>query len=205
MSQMKFSSKILACAALASGLVSAAAAAVETYTIDPVHSSVGFTIRHAVGRVPGRFTKFSGTIVVDRDNLENSTVNATIDVGSIDTDNDKRNGHLRTADFFDVEKYATITFKSKSWKKTGDGTFDVTGDLTIKDTTKEVVLNVTLNGFGPGMKGATLSGWEATTTLNRTDFGVNGPAMLGKMLGDEVAVTILIEADMPAPADATKM
>jgi polyisoprenoid-binding protein YceI len=197
---MKLTSKILALVALAAGLSSAASAAVETYTIDPVHSSVGFTVRHLVGRVPGRFTQFSGTINVDRDNLENSTVNATIDVGSVNTDNDKRNAHLKTADFFDVEKFGSITFASKSWKKTGDGTFDVTGDLAIKGVTKEVVLKVTLNGFGPGMKGALQSGWEATTTLNRKDFGVDGPAMLGTMLGDEVAVSILIEADAPAPA-----
>jgi polyisoprenoid-binding protein YceI len=204
---MKSSLKILLLAIVAIGLASTASnasAAIETYNIDPVHSSVGFTIRHAVGRVPGRFTKFSGTIVVDRDNLENSTVSAVIDVGSVDTDNDKRNGHLKTADFFDVATYSTITFKSKSWKKTGEDTFDVTGDLTIKNVTKEVVLNVTLNGFGPGMKGATQSGWEATTKLNRTDYGVNGPAMLGKMLGDEVSVDILIEADTAPAADAPK-
>jgi polyisoprenoid-binding protein YceI len=204
---MKSYLKILLLAVVAFGLASTASnasAAIETYTIDPVHSSVGFTVRHAVGRVPGRFTKFSGTIVVDRDNLENSSVNAVIDVGSVDTDNDKRNGHLKTADFFDVATYANITFRSKSWKKTGDDTFDVTGDLTIKNVTKEVVLKTTLNGFGPGMKGATLSGWEATTTLNREDFNVMGPAMLGKMLGDEVTVTILIEADMAAPVAAAK-
>jgi polyisoprenoid-binding protein YceI len=195
---MKSSLKTLFLAAAVLCIASAASAAVETYTIDSVHSSVAFTIRHAVGRVPGRFTKFSGTIVVDRDNLENSTVNASIDVGSIDTDNDKRNGHLKTPDFFDAATYAAITFKSTSWKKTGDDTFDVTGDLTIKGVTKQVVLKTTLNGFGPGMKGATLSGWEATTTLNREDFNVMGPAMLGKLLGDEVSVTILIEADMAA-------
>ncbi len=201
---MKSPLKTLLIAFVAIGLASAASAAVETYTIDPVHSSVGFSIRHLVGRVPGRFTKFSGTIVVDRDNLEKSSVSAVIDVGSVDTDNDKRNDHLKTPDFFDAATYSTITFKSKSWRKTGDVTFDVTGDLTIKAVTKEVVLRVILDGFGPGMKGATQSGWEATTTLNREDFGVTGPAMVGKMLGDEVAVTIYIEADTPAPADAAK-
>jgi polyisoprenoid-binding protein YceI len=204
---MKSTVKILLLAVVAFGLASTASnasAAIETYNIDPVHSSVGFTIRHAVGRVPGRFTKFSGSIVVDRDNLENSTVSAVIDVGSVDTDNDKRNGHLKTADFFDAATYATITFKSKSWKKTGDDTFDVTGDLTIKNVTKEVVLKTTLNGFGPGMKGAMQSGWEATTTLNREDFNVMGPAMLGKMLGDTVSVDILIEADTAPAADTAK-
>jgi len=191
-------------AALAAGLASAASAAVETYKIDPVHSSVAFSIRHFVSKVPGRFTKFSGTIVVDRDNLENSSVSAAIDVGSVTTDNDKRDAHLKTPDFFDAATYTTITFKSKSWKKTGDGTFDVTGDLTIKGVTKEVVLSVSLLGFGPGPRGATLSGWEASTALKKSDYGVNGPAMLGKALGDDVAVSISVEGDLQAPAAAAQ-
>jgi polyisoprenoid-binding protein YceI len=201
---MKLTSKILALAALGTGLASLASAAVETYTIDPVHSSVAFRIRHFVSKVPGSFTKFSGTILVDRDNLENSSVEATIDVGSINTFNDHRDADLKTANYFDADKFATMTFKSKSWKKTGDGTFDVTGDLTIKGVTKEVVLKTTLLGFGPGMRGAQLSGWEATTTLKKSDFGVTGPAMLGTALGEEVAVTIGIEADLKTAADASK-
>lgn len=195
---MRPTSVILAFAAFA--LVSPAGAAVETYTIDPVHSSVGFTIRHVVSHVPGQFTRFSGTIVVDRDNLENSSVSATIDVGSLSTNNDKRNSDLKSPAFFDATKYATMTFKSKAWKKTGDSTFDVTGDLTIKGVTKEVVLEATLLGFAPGMGGRQVSGWEATVTLNRRDFGVNGPAMLGSVLGDDVAVLISVEADLAAPA-----
>ena len=193
---MKLTTKFLALAALAAGIGNVASAAVETYSIDPVHSSVGFSVRHFLTKVPGLFTKFSGTITVDRDNLENSTVNATIDVGSVDTDNDKRNAHLKSPDFFDAAKFATITFASKSWKKTGDNTFDVTGDLTIHGVTKEIVLKVDLIGFGPGMQGAQLSGWDASVTLNREDFGVNGPAMLGKALGSEVGVSITVEADL---------
>ena len=193
---MKTLTKFLALAALVSGLATAASAAVETYTIDPVHSSVAFQVRHFLTKVPGSFTTFSGTIVVDRDNLENSTVNAVISVDSVNTANAKRDGHLKSPDFFDVSKFGTITFKSTSWKKTGEGTFDVTGDLTIKDVTKSVVLKVTSTGFGPGMQGAQLSGWEATTTVVRSDFGVNGPAMLGKALGNEVPVSISIEADL---------
>jgi polyisoprenoid-binding protein YceI len=146
--------------------------------------------------VPGRFTQFSGTITVDRDNLENSSVEAVIEVGSVSTYNDKRDAHLKTPDFFDAAKFGTITFKSKSWKKTGDGTFDVTGDLTIRGVTKEVVLKVDLLGFGPGMMGAQLSGWDASVTLNREDFGVNGPAYLGKALGSDVGVSITVEADL---------
>jgi polyisoprenoid-binding protein YceI len=188
--------RILAFAAVASGLVSTASAAVEAYAIDPVHSSVGFSVRHFFTKVPGLFTKFSGTITVDRDNLENSSVTATIDVGSVSTNNEKRDNHLRSPDFFDAANFSTITFASKSWKKTGDNSFDVTGDLMIHGVTKEVVLKVDLLGFGPGMMGAQLSGWDASTTLNRGDFGVNGPAMLGKALGSEVGVSITIEADL---------
>lgn len=192
---MKSLIRLLAIAA-ASGLASAASAAVETYTIDPVHSAVGFSIRHFVSRVPGRFTQFSGTITVDRDNLENSSVEASIDAGSLYTFNDHRDADVKSPNYLDAAKFATMTFKSTSWKKTGDGTFDVTGNLTIKGVTKEVVLKVTLLGFGPGMRGAQLSGWEAATTVSRTAFGVNGPPMIGKALGDEVAITISVEADL---------
>jgi len=175
---------------------SVALATVETYKIDPVHSSINFSIRHFVGKVQGRFTQFTGTITVDRDNLENSSVEATIDVASVNTENDKRDAHLKTPDFFDAEKFSTIAFKSESWEKTGDDTYDVTGDLTIKGIIKEIVLKVKLLGFGPGMNGAQLSGWEVSTTLNKADFGVNGPALLGKALGNDVAVTIDVEADL---------
>ena len=193
---MKLTSKILALAAVAAGLATASQAAVETYNIDPVHSSVGFSIRHFLTKVPGRFTKFSGTITVDRDNLENSSVSAEITVGSIDTDNAKRDDDLRSPSYFDAVKFGTMAFKSNSWKKTGDNTFDVTGDLTMRGVTKEVVLKVNLLGFGPGMMGAQLSGWDASVTLNREDFGINGPAMLGKALGSDVGVSLNIEADM---------
>jgi polyisoprenoid-binding protein YceI len=193
---MKRLIRLLSLGSIMLGLLAPTRAAVETYKIDPVHSSVGFSIRHTLGKVPGVFAKFSGTIVADRDHLENSTVEATIDVASVDTRTEKRDNHLRSADFFDAIKFPAISFKSTTWKKTGDATFDVTGDLTIKNVTKPVVLNVNLLGFGPGMQGAMVSGWEATTKLNRRDFGVNGPAMLGSLVGDEVAVTITVEADL---------
>jgi polyisoprenoid-binding protein YceI len=193
---MKLPTKILALAALGAGIVTAASAAVETYTIDPVHSSVGFSIRHFLTKVPGRFTKFTGTIVVDRDNLENSSVSAEITVGSVSTDNDKRDEDLRSPNYLDALKFGTMTFKSKSWRKTGDTTFDVTGDLTIHGVTKEVVLKVDLLGFGPGMRGAQLSGWDASVTLNREDFGVTGPSYASKVLGTDVAVSITVEADL---------
>ncbi len=193
---MKLHSKFLSLAVFATGVASVASAAVENYTIDPVHSSVAFSIRHFVSKVPGSFTKFAGTVTVDRDNLANSSVEATIDVGSVSTASDARDKHLKSPDFFDAAKFATITFKSKAWKATGESTFDVTGDLTIHGVTKEVVLKVTSLGFGSGMQGAQLSGWEAATTIKKSDFGVTGPAMLSAAVGDDVAITIGIEADL---------
>jgi len=191
---MKIQSKFLVLSSLlALGLTGSARAAVETYAIDPVHSSIGFSIRHFVSKVPGSFTQFGGTIVVDRDNLEHSSVEATVEVASVSTANEKRDGHLKSGDFFDVAKFGTATFKSKAWAKTGADTYDVTGDFTLRGVTKEIVLHVTSLGFGPGMQGAQLSGWEATTTLKRSDFGMTGFA---GALGDDVAVTISIEADL---------
>ena len=192
---MKYSLRLLSFAGLALGLLASAHAA-ETYNIDPVHSSVGFSIRHVFSKVPGNFTKFSGTLVVDRADLEKSSVEATIEIKSLDTRSAKRDSDVQGADYFDSANHPTITFKSTSWKKTGTDTYDVTGDLSIKGVTKSVVLQTKLLGFGPGLMGAYVSGWEATTILKRHDFGVAGPAWLGTAIGEEVAVTIGIEADL---------
>ncbi len=128
---MKYASKVLALFAVASGLATAASAAVETYVIDPVHSSVGFKIRHIIGKVPGSFTKFGGTIVVDRDNLENSTVEATIEVGSISTFNDYRDKDLEVPKLLRRREVRDDDFQEQGVEEaTGDSTFDVTGDLT---------------------------------------------------------------------------
>lgn len=176
-------------------LAASSQAAVEVYKIDATHSSINYSLRHILSKYTSSFTKLSGDISVDRDNLENSSVTATIDVAGLTTDSDSRDKHLKSPDFFDTAKFPSATFKSKSWKKTGENTFDVTGDLTIKDITKEVVLKTTILGFGPGMRpGTLLSGWEATTTIKKSEFGLAGPAMLQKALGDEVAITINIEA-----------
>jgi polyisoprenoid-binding protein YceI len=194
---MKIRSSLAFASALILGAFTSAQAAVESYTIDSVHSSVGFSIRHnIVGTTKGNFTQFSGVVTVDRDNLEASKVETTMVATSINTGNEKRDTHLRSPDFFDVATYPNLTFKSKQWKKTGDDAFDVTGDLTIHGVTKEVVLKVSALGFGNGMRpGTQVAGWEATTKINRRDFGVNGPAMLGKMVGDDVTITISVEAD----------
>jgi len=176
-------------------LAVASRAEVEAYKIDPVHSSAEFSLRHVFSKFSSSFTKVTGTISVDRTDMEKSSVEASIDVAALTTANEKRDTHLKSPDFFEVAKFPTMTFKSTSWKKTGENTYDVTGDLTIKDVTKPVVLKTTVLGFGAGMgPGAFLSGWEATTSIKRSEFNMAGPAMLAKALGDEVAITINVEA-----------
>ena len=176
-------------------LFASARAEVEVYKIDATHSSIGYSLRHMLSKFTSSFTKLSGDLTIDRDNLEKSSVTATIDVAALTTDNEGRDKHVKSPDFFDTAKFPTATFKSKSFKKTGETSFDITGDLTIKDITKEVVLKANLLGFAPGMRpGTFLTGWEATTTIKKSEFGLAGPAMLGKVLGDDVALTINIEA-----------
>lgn len=145
----------------------------EHYKIDPVHSSVDFRVRHFVNRVSGRFGEFSGDLHIDRDNLENSSAEVTIRVASVDTNNSDRDDHLRTDDFFDAENYPEITFISTSWEYQGDDRFHITGDLTIRGTTREVTLDAELLGFGEGRGDIFLTGWEASTSIDRTDFGVS--------------------------------
>lgn len=191
---MKNRFPLVALAALAFGLVTTAPAAVETYVADPVHSSANFSIRHFFTKVPGRFAKFSATITVDRDNLEKSSAEATIEIASVKTEAPDRDAYLQKPEFFDAAQFPMMTFKSKSWKKTGADAFAVTGDLTIKGVTKEVVLNVKSLGFGPGMQpGSRLSGWEGTLTLNRFDYGVSA---FPKVVGEEVEITINVEAGL---------
>lgn len=167
-------------------------AQVETYAIDPDHSSVKFSIRHFVAKTTGNFAKFEGTIQVDRSDLTKSSVDATISIASVNTDNKKRDEHLLESEYFDHAAYPAMSFKSTKWKAAeGENKFTVTGDLTIRGITKTVDLDVELLGFGEGMNGAQLSGWEIQTLLDRTDFGIDGgqPAV-----GNEVDVKINIEA-----------
>jgi len=186
-------------AALVFVSLSSAKAAVETYDIDPAHTWVGFSIGHFFTKVPGYFSKVKGTIVVDRDHLENSTVEAVIEVASITTNTKMRDDDLRTTNFFAAAQFPSMTFKSQSWKSTGDNTYAVTGVLTMKNVAKEVVLKVTSLGFGPGMKGAAISGWEATLTLDRRDFDI---AADQGMIGNNVDVLINVEADLSKPVPA---
>jgi len=190
---MKRSILSLIIAGITIGSLASAKAAVETYNIDPVHTWVGFSIAHFFTKVPGYFSKVKGTIVVDRDHLENSTVEAVIQVASITTNTKMRDDDLRSTNFFAAAQFPTMTFKSESWKSTGDNTYAVTGTLTMKNVAKEVVLKVTSLGFGPGMKGAAISGWEAKLTLDRRDFDIAADQGL---IGNSVDVLINVEADL---------
>ena len=194
-----FRSLLLGGSILAASLAPALAAP-ETYEIDPVHSQVGFTIRHFVSRVAGHFAKFSGQITVDQETPAVSKVTAEIETASIDTGVDKRNGHLKSPDFFDAEKNPKITFTSTSVVPNGKDHTKVTGDLTMHGVTKPVTLDVAWLGFmGPR------AGFQATGTINRKDFGIVYNTVLdagGTMLGDDVEITILVEADNPGPPKA---
>jgi polyisoprenoid-binding protein YceI len=168
------------------------------YTFDTAHSRVGFAARHAmIAKVRGAFTEFDGTLHIDVENPAASKATVTIQAKSIDTRNQMRDDHLKSNDFFDMDNHPEITFVSTAVNQTSGTEFTLTGDLTIKGVTKEVVLKVTSLGFGPGMRpGSQLSGWEATTVIKKSDFGVNGPAMVGKVLGDDVTIDISIEAGL---------
>lgn len=165
------------------------------WVIDPIHSNVEFSVRHMmVSKVRGRFNDFSGEVEVDED-ITKSKVNATINVASIDTRDENRDGHLKSADFFDVENYPTITFTSTEIVPDGSD-YIIKGDLTIKGTTKGVELKAEFNGAGPDAYGGVRSGMSATTKISRKEFGLTWNAMLetgGAVVGDEVTIHLEVE------------
>lgn len=167
-----------------------------TWTIDPVHSEIGFSVRHLmISKVRGKFTRFEGSITTAASPLE-SAATATIDLASITTGNDQRDGHLRSADFFNVESDPKMTFRSTGLREAGDG-LAADGELTIRGVTRPVTLGVEVNGIGPDSYGGTRLGLTATGEINRTDFGVNWNASLegsGVVVSDKVQLTLEIEA-----------
>ena len=169
------------------------------WTIDPVHSSAEFKVKHMmITNVKGRFTDVKGTLEFDQADVTKSKITATIDAASIDTRNDDRDTHLKSADFFDVEKFPTLTFTSTRITKAGAGELKAEGDLTIRDVTRPVVFEVE----GPSEPGTdpwgnTRIGWEATTKINRKDFGLTWNSALetgGLLVGDEVTITLDVQA-----------
>jgi polyisoprenoid-binding protein YceI len=168
-----------------------------TWKIDPVHSKVLFTVSHmVVSEVTGRFNEFDATLVQTNDDFSESKLSATIKTNSIDTDNEKRDEHLKSADFFDAEKYPEITFESKSFVKTGENKYTITGNLTMHGITKEVVLHTTMNGIVKSPWGNEVAGFKAETTVNRYDFGLKWNKALeagGVIVGENVKVTLQVE------------
>lgn len=171
--------------------------ATRTYKIDKSHSEAIFQVRHLVTKVRGRFTDFEGAIEFNEANPEQSSVHFTVHTTSIDTAEPDRDKHLRSADFFEVEKFPQITFVSKRIVKRGTETYDVTGDLTMHGVTKEIVLPVAHLGKAKDPWGNERLGFEAESTLNRKDFGLSWNAALetgGFLVGDEVKISLQIQA-----------
>lgn len=169
-----------------------------TWTIDPTHSTVEFSVKHMMfTTVKGRFGDVTGTIDFDPANPTAASVNAEIDVASIDTRSADRDNHLRSADFFDVERFPKMTFRSTRVEPKGDNKFTVYGELTIRDVTREVALDAEFQGSGKNPWGQEVAGFEASTTIDRTDFGLTWNAALetgGVLVSNEVKINLYIEA-----------
>ncbi len=167
------------------------------WNIDPAHSNVGFVVKHmVVTKVRGKFTDVDAELNFDQDNPANSSVNATIQVASISTGAADRDNHLRSADFFEVENFPTMTFKSISVEVENDSVAKVHGDLTIRDVTKPVVLDVQFLGTGKNPWGVEVAGFEASTKINREDFGLTWNQALetgGVLVGKDITIELDVQ------------
>jgi polyisoprenoid-binding protein YceI len=170
----------------------------QQWTFDVVHSSINFTVRHMViSKVRGKFTKFDGTLVMDENDPKGGRVEVAIDAATIDTGVDQRDAHLRSADFFDVEHFPTITFKSRRVEQAGAGALKVAGDLTMHGVTRPVVLDVDYAGSAKDPWGGVRAGFSARASLDRKEFGLTYNQLLetgGVVVGE--TVEIAIEAEM---------
>jgi polyisoprenoid-binding protein YceI len=167
-----------------------------TWKADPVHSEIAFSARHLmVAKVRGRFTSYDVTIVTNQDPL-GSSVTATIDLASIDTGNQPRDHHLRSADYLEVDKYPTMSYRSTGIRHTDDG-WVIDGELTLHGVTRQVPLAVEVNGFGPDPFGGQRAGFSVTAQINRRDFGIDLTIPMdggGVVVGDQVSISLEIEA-----------
>jgi polyisoprenoid-binding protein YceI len=164
----------------------------DVYKIDPVHSQVGFKVRHFMAKVSGRFTKFQGTLQVDPVDITKSSVEVRIDAASINTDNEARDKHLRSADFFEVEKFPTITFKSTAVREIAKGKLEVTGNLTLRGVSKQIAFPISNAGTREVRPGKVVAGFiDGALRINRMDFGIKyGPAVVG----EDVDIELNVEA-----------
>jgi polyisoprenoid-binding protein YceI len=172
----------------------------DNWKADKAHSNIGFTVAHLViSDVQGKFTDYDVTMTASKRDFSDASVEVVIRTASINTDNEKRDNHLRSGDFFNAEKYPTITFESKSFEKTGDNMYKVRGDLTMNGITKEVVLDMNYRGQVKDPWGNVKSGFKATTVLDRYDFGLKYNSALetgGLLIGEEVQINIDLEMQM---------
>lgn len=170
--------------------ISLSAIAQDTWTADPYHSKLGFTVTHlGIADVPGHFGDYDVTITASKEDFSDAVVELTVQVASIDTRVEQRDNHLRSPDFFNVEQYPTMTFKSKSIKKAGKNKYKVTGDLTLLGVTKSVTVDMEHRGTtaNPNANGAPVAGIQITGTIKRSDFGV-GKDFPAPMISDEVVI-----------------
>jgi polyisoprenoid-binding protein YceI len=169
-----------------------------TYTLDPSHTQIGFVARHAmVTKVRGAFNDFTGTVVFDAANPAATAVTVTIQAASIDTRNAQRDDHLRSNDFFAMDEHPEITFVSTDFRQTGEDTFDLTGDLTVRGVTKSVTVPFTYHGAVDDPFGNLRLGFEGAVTINRRDYGVNWNAALeagGFLVSDKVVLEFEVAA-----------
>jgi polyisoprenoid-binding protein YceI len=176
----------------------------DTYTIDPDHSVIGFKVKHlAISNVAGKFGEFNGTFQYDPKNIATSKTEAVIKVSSVDTQNKKRDDHLKEGDFFDEKKFPEIKFVSKEVKNVKGDTFDLVGDLTMHGMTKTLTLPVTFGGVAKDMYGNDRAAFSATTKLNRKDFGLAWSKLLetgALVVGDEVTINLEVEGIKKAKA-----
>ena len=177
--------------------ITAAASTTRTFQIDKAHSEITFRVRHLLTRVRGRFSDFDGTIDFDADRPVASSVTLAIQSASIDTNQADRDTHLRSADFFSTDEFPTLTFESTGIAAAGDGEYQVTGTLTIRGVSKTIVLPVSYLGTAKDPWGNEKLAFEAETTINRKDFGLNWNAALetgGLLVGDEVTIGVSVQA-----------
>ena len=183
--------------ATATGSVVPAFAAPVSYKIDPAHTAVAFIVNHVgFSNVIGRFDTVGGDVTFDKDAVEKSVVNVTIDTTSVDTNHAKRDEHLRSPDFFNAKEFPKMTFKSTKIEKTGEKTGKLHGDLTMLGVTKPVELQLEVGGFGPDPYGGVRAGFTATGEIKRSDFGIDFNAVLetgGVVVGDKVTLHLEIE------------
>jgi len=176
---------ILSTAAL---LILAGSTFAQDWNLDKAHSQVNFSIGHmGISEIGGTFGTVTAKFTSSKDDFSDAVIELTADVNSINTGNEQRNNHLKTADFFDAAKYGTFTFKSTSFKKTGDKTYQLTGDLTLHGITKTVTLNATFNGTATNMQKKTVAGFKVTGIVKRSDFNI-GTGMPAGMLTDDVTL-----------------